>query len=480
MKHELSAVWLRRDLRLEDNTALSIACAESKKIILIFVFDVNILSRLPLKMDQRVTFIYDSIKDLDRELRAHGSSLVVSIGDPEVEVPALIKKLGANALYFNEDYEPEAKTRDAKVSELLKKSDVKSYKFKDQVIFGGDDILKSDGEPYKMFTPYKNSWIKKLSAKDYQERPCDKKKLLSLSELGFSPEIPSLEVIGFERSKIFLEEAQPGRKHAIKNLNKWESGLDKYHLVRNFPAIQQGTSGLSVYLRFGVISIRECVRLSINNKSLGSQTWLSELIWRDFFQMILEKFPHVVGGAFKKEYDQIKWLGKPSHFKSWCEGRTGYPIIDAGMRQLNQTGWMHNRLRMITASFLVKDLLVDWKMGEAYFAEKLLDFDLAANNGGWQWSASTGCDSQPYFRIFNPVLQSQKFDPDCEFIRKWIPEIEALSAKEIHLLSVQPPSIEAEDFKIGKSYPKPIVLHSSQKMAAIRMFELAIKKEKKK
>ncbi|MBK7961285.1 MAG: deoxyribodipyrimidine photo-lyase [Bdellovibrionales bacterium] len=482
MLYDLSIVWLRRDLRLEDNSALFRACRGSHRVAVMFNFDTSILCKLKSKSDQRVTFIYDTIVELDQQLRKFGSGLIVTTGDPVVEVPRIAKKLKANAVYFNEDYEPSAKARDTKVRSRLELAGVKCLEFKDHVIFAHTEICKPDGSPYKMYTPYKNSWLKRLGTLQFEAQTFENEKLVSWVEITNRvsktvssktspiPPMPTLENLGFERSKNF-HVTKPGRKAASLNLKRWAEHLGTYHTTRDFPEVDHGTSGLSVHLRFGTISIRECVRLATRKPSLGSQVWLSELIWRDFYQMILDQFPHVAHGSFKKQYDKIKWLGSGKNFKLWSEGRTGFPIVDAGMRQLNQTGWMHNRLRMVTASFLVKDLLVDWRKGERYFSERLLDFDLAANNGGWQWCASTGCDSQPYFRIFNPVLQSQRFDPECKFIKRWLPELRSLSAKEIHLLPLQIPKPTIAGFRLGRNYPKPIVSHSVQKLLAVKMYD---------
>lgn len=475
MTHDISIVWLRRDLRLEDNSALHRACAESKSVTVMFNFDSEILSRLESVSDQRVTFIFDSIVELDQQLRKLGSGLIVTLGDPVVEVPKLAKKINAKAVFFNEDYEPYAKGRDSKVRATLELASVKCFESKDHVIFARNEIIKSDGTPYKMFTPYKNSWLRTLKPVHCKAQTFDKRKVAQLNNISATPRMPTLKEFGFERSQI-SQTAKPGRAAAIESLKNWSENLSTYNSTRDYPGADHGTSGLSVYLRFGTLSIRECVRLAMAQPSLGTQVWLSELIWRDFYQMILDQFPYVAEGAFKKKYDEIKWLGPHAYFRAWCEGRTGFPLVDAGIRQLNRTGWMHNRLRMVTASFLVKDLLVDWRKGERYFSEKLLDFDLAANNGGWQWCASTGCDSQPYFRIFNPVLQSQKYDPECVFIKKWLPELESLTAKEIHVLPIKVPSRQIPGFKISKDYPKPIVLHSTQKLLALKMYDLGLKK----
>ncbi|MCB0350409.1 MAG: deoxyribodipyrimidine photo-lyase, partial [Bdellovibrionales bacterium] len=398
--HNLSLVWLRRDLRLDDNVALSRATQESRHVALVFVFDTKILNALKSKSDMRVTFIHDTLVELDQELRQRGSRLIVLYGDPSVEVPKLVQDLNAQALYFNEDYEPYAKLRDAKVKKAVEALGVKATATKDHVVFSGSEVNKADGSPYKMFTPYKNAWLKKLRPNDYAKHEVKKNIFCPDKYLRKFAKLPTLDEMGFKPSRLLSGSVQAGRKSALTQLEDWTFNLKNYGRTRDFPSLVNGTSGLSVHLRFGTISIRECVRACAIKPNEGARVWLSELIWRDFYQMILDRFPHVAKSAFKPEYDKIKWRGSNAHFKAWCEGRTGFPIVDAGMRQLNETGWMHNRVRMITASFLVKDLLVDWKLGEKYFAEKLLDFELASNNGGWQWCASTGCDAQPYFRIF--------------------------------------------------------------------------------
>ncbi|MBK9040073.1 MAG: deoxyribodipyrimidine photo-lyase [Bdellovibrionales bacterium] len=470
MNHDLSIVWLRRDLRLEDHEALTRACSESNRIVVVFVFDTHILGKLKSKSDPRVSFIYESIREIDNQLKKLGSRLIVRTGDPVIEIPKIAKKMKANAVFFNEDYEPYAKRRDNAVLRSLKRENIKGLSFKDHVIFSGPELNKSDGSPYKMYTPYKNAWLKKLTSKDYLPKKRDKGAYLASGSISSVLDFPSLEDLGFENSSILVRSQRAGRRNGLGCLKKWAAGLPEYHKTRDFPGLSRGTSGLSMHLRFGTISIRECVRLCFKSPNRGTSIWLSELIWRDFYQMILDRYPYVVQGSFKKDCDGIAWEGSQANFEAWCQGRTGFPIVDAGMRQLNQTGWMHNRLRMIAASFLVKDLLVDWRKGEAYFAEKLLDFDLAANNGGWQWCASTGCDAQPYFRIFNPVLQSKKIDPECKYIKRWVPELKSLSSSEIHLLSLEAPQKAIKSIKIGRDYPEPIVFHSQQKMHFLRMY----------
>ncbi len=475
MIYDFSLVWFRRDLRIADNTALSRASAESARLAGVFVFDSEILRRLQSKSDARVTFIYDSVVELAAQFNQLGLQFFVIQGDPRVEIPAIATRLKANAVYFNEDYEPAAKSRDAKVKAELHLNHVACHSFKDHVIFSENEINKPDASPYKMFTPYKKVWLKKIKSSDYAIRNT---RIANSEGKSVSPvvsDIPSLNKIGFVRAAPEKKAFVGGRSSGLTNLKKWSEGLKEYAVSRDFPGLEQGTSSLSVHLRFGTISIREGVSLCMQRPSKGAEVWLSELIWRDFYQMILGRFPHVVKGAFKTEYDHIQWSGEARHFESWCQGRTGFPIVDAGMRQLNKLGWMHNRLRMITASFLVKDLLVDWRKGEAYFAEKLLDFDLAANNGGWQWCASTGCDAQPYFRIFNPVLQSEKFDPDCKFIKEWVPELKNLSPKEIHMWSLGKPAQINAFASDANDYLEPIVDHSQQKVRALQMYQAGAK-----
>ena len=463
MAYEHSLVWLRRDLRLEDNTALSEAGKVSNKVAVVFVFDSQILNRLKNKSDARVSFIFESLKEINSLLEKQGSQLIVRYGNPVEEIPKLLKKMNFDALFLNEDYEIYAKLRDKKIENSLRKCDIKVHAFKDHVIFSGSQVHKPDGKPYQMFTPYKKAWLKKLRRNDFEPRKTkcsylDKKSLLKHSEKL------SLTKAGFSLVEQYFPFQQPGRNAGLRALKSFSKAIESYDKNRDFPYLEGGTSGLSVHLRFGTISVRECVWASMQCRNKGAQTWLSELIWRDFYSMILDQYPHVERGCFKKQYGKIKWPKTPKYFKAWREGKTGFPIVDAGMRQLNETGWMHNRVRMIVASFLVKDLLIDWRKGEAYFAEKLLDFDLASNNGGWQWSASTGCDAQPFFRIFNPSLQSKRFDPDSIYIKRWVPELQDCSAKDIH-------NPEKSELYNKAKYPEPILSHSMQKVKAVRLFK---------
>jgi deoxyribodipyrimidine photo-lyase len=467
-RYERSLVWLRRDYRLSDHRALYEACAQSAEVIPVFVIDEVLLKGF--KNLRQVQFIQECLDDLDSRLREKGSRLLVVRGNPAHAIPELASRLKAKAVFLNHDYEPMAKLRDAHVERELKKLGVAFHSFKDQVIFERREILSGGGSPYKVFTPYSRAWLKALESnraehlKDY--RP-DLKKLVSqdalrdqnarFSELGFP------EVAGGSGSR---GGRNTGEEEARALLKRFSKVIANYKTDRDFPAIE-GTSRLSVHFRFGTISPRQAVRFCAEHMSEGAKTWLNELIWREFYMMILDQFPHVEKGAFKPEYDSLKWEWNREHFKAWCEGRTGYPIVDAGMRQLNETGFMHNRLRMIVAMFLTKDLLIHWQEGERYFAEKLLDHELSANNGGWQWSASTGCDAQPYFRVMNPVSQSERFDPKGEFIKHWVPELKDLDSKRIHW-----PHEEGGLFSSGsKGYADPLVDHKEQRLKAIRMFK---------
>jgi deoxyribodipyrimidine photo-lyase len=466
--NQLALCWIRRDLRLHDHRALFEACLHFKKVIVIFIFDSVILTQLKTKNDSRVTFIYKSLEELDHNLKKNGSALLVSYGNPQVEIPKLAKTTGASAIFTNEDYEPNAKIRDLNIESKLKKNGVKFLKFKDQVIFNGNELKKKDNSPYQVFTPYKNAWLTKLNSHEMKSYNPNLKHLLPINLFPILPQFPSLKKIGFTKSELFII---PGEKSAQKYLDLFADKISDYAKTRNFPSIQ-GTSMLSVHLRFGTISIRECVRRCYKLSSPHLNVWLSEIIWRDFYQMILDQYPKVITHSFREKYNSMTWPGQHKHFKAWCTGMTGYPIIDAAMRQLNQTGWMHNRLRMIVACFLVKDLLIDWREGEKYFSEKLLDFDLAANNGGWQWCASTGCDAQPYFRIFNPIAQSKKFDPNGDFIRQYVPELQKFSNKDIHFPLDLKNSQMPNGFQLGLSYPKPIVDHSVQRIKALQLYKL--------
>jgi len=406
----ISIFWFRRDLRLNDNAALYHALKSGHPVLPIFIFDKNILDELPAD-DARVTFLHRELHGLKSQLNAMGSDLRVYYGYPLEVWKDLIKQEQVASVFTNRDYEPYAKNRDENVDQLLKSKGISFNSYKDHVIFEKQEVVKADGGAYTVFTPYSRKWMERLNSRiegevsyylkaypteEYFDHfiKCPPRDMILLEEMGFSPsdmEMPSKEVA--------------------------TSTIRNYEAQRNFPGIK-GTSRLGIHFRFGTISIREKASKSLQL----SRTYLNELIWRDFYSQILANFPQVVGNAFRPAYDRIQWRSDEQEFKAWCEGKTGYPIVDAGMRELNHTGFMHNRVRMITASFLTKHLLMDWRKGEAYFAQKLLDFDLASNNGGWQWAAGSGTDAAPYFRIFNPTSQQEKFDKNLQYIRKWIPE----------------------------------------------------------
>lgn len=448
--------WIRRDLRLHDHRALYEACQSGSKVIVVFVFDTTILSALPDRDDKRVSFIHAALTRLDAELREHGSQLVVLHGDPIQEIPRFAAQVGASTVYAAHDYEPEAITRDREVG-----AKVALRTFKDQVVFERDEVLSGAGAPFRVFTPYSKAWL--ALASDEHLRKYDPN-LSELATQGDWPTLQPLETYG-------LESADPGVLDAQTQLAEFLGRIDEYGEQRDFND-REGVSRMSVHLRFGTISVRECFRAAWGNPSQGARKWISELIWREFYQMILSQFPHVVHSAFQAQYASLSWPGTHEHYLAWEEGRTGYPIVDAAMRCLNATGWMHNRARMIVAMFLTKDLLCDYRWGEAHFARKLLDFDLAQNNGGWQWSASTGVDAQPYFRVFNPYLQSRKFDPEGRFIRQWCPELAGFDDNHIHAPHEATMFEQAEaECQIGADYPAPIVDHSVQRDLAIALFK---------
>jgi deoxyribodipyrimidine photo-lyase len=460
-------VWLRRDLRIADNAALYAALKTSKKVWCAFVFDTEILDRLASRRDRRVEFIRESVAELNDALAAHGSALIVLHGRAQAEIPRLAASLKAAAVFANHDYEPQAVLRDRAVARALAELGIEFRTRKDQVIFEKDEVVSLSGKPFSVFTPYKNAWLKRLVPFFVAAYPVEKY-LASLAPMPRT-RVPELSKIGFEKSNFAQIGVPSGVSGAATLLKDFVKRIDDYRERRDFPAIR-GPSYLSIHLRFGTISVRELARLAIGRNSGGAQTWLAELTWRDFYFMILHFHPRVVEHAFKPEFDAIAFPDDPEHFAAWCEGRTGYPLVDAAMRQLNLTGYMHNRLRMVTASFLVKDLHVDWRKGERYFAAQLNDYDLAANNGGWQWAASTGCDAQPYFRIFNPVTQSEKFDPHGLFIRKYLPAFKRVPNEHVHA----PWKMSADEQRkaglvIGKTYPAPIVDH-----AQAREFTLAL------
>ena len=421
--------WFRRDLRLEDNVGLYHALSSNFSVIPLFIFDKDILEKLP-KDDARVTFIHQTLLDLNTKLKEVNSSLLVKHGKPLKVWKSLINEFGIHKVFFNHDYEPYALDRDRQVTDMLNNEGVEVTSFKDHVIFEKYEVLKNDGDPYTVYTPYKNKWLDTFKLEEHTKSFNSSGLTDNFYEKRF--EFPELEDLGFTESKI---KVQPYDLSVLSN----------YQKTRDYPSID-GTSKLSPYLRFGLISIRELVKKGHDENPV----FLSELIWREFFIQILFHFPEVVTNSFRKKYDNIKWRNNDEEFEKWCKGITGYPMVDAGMRELNATGYMHNRVRMIVASFLCKHLLIDWRWGEAYFAEKLLDYELASNNGNWQWAAGTGCDAAPYFRIFNPTTQIKKFDKDLEYINKWIPDLNELT------------------------YPGEIVDHKHARERALKAYKLAI------
>lgn len=444
MSKPIAVFWFRRDLRLEDNAGLYHALKSGYPVLPLFIFDTKILDDLPAHDDARVEFIRQAVADLAGALEDLGSAMYVAVGTPADVWRQLLQKYRIAAVYTNRDYEPYALERDAAVADLLKEREIPFLDFKDHVIFEHDEVVKDDGTPYTVFTPYSRKWKAKLGSglNDPSEASAQSFYFRSYPTAAYSSRflqtqplpVPALSDMGF---------APAGIPFPPKTVT--QGLIRKYDQTRNFPAID-GTSRLGVHFRFGTISIREKARLA----STLNETYLNELIWRDFYSQILAHFPHVVHAPFKPQYDQIPWREAREEFERWCSGQTGYPIVDAGMRELNQTGYMHNRVRMITASFLTKHLLIDWRRGEAYFAKKLLDFDLASNNGGWQWAAGCGTDAAPYFRIFNPDSQTKKFDPELRYIRKWVPEVD--SAK----------------------YPKPIVEHNFARQRCLETYKRAL------
>ncbi len=428
----MNAFWFRRDLRLQDNHGLFQALKEKGSVLAVFIFDKNILDKLN-SSDSRVEFIYSQLERINQELG--GNRLAVFVGDPVEVWPQVIKDYKIKNIFFNNDYEPYALKRDKQVEELAEKLSVGFFGFKDQVIFEKADVTKEDGKPYTVFTPYFKKWKSKLTKQDLKPFPSEDflEGLVKSME-----EWPTLKDLGFKKTGLTFP------KKSIST-----SVLKKYQTERNFP-FKESTTKMGLHLRFGTLSVRKAVQIA----QQYSEIWLSELVWREFFQMILFHFPQSATHCFKSQYEAIDWRNNKAEFKAWCEGKTGYPIVDAGMRELNETGFMHNRVRMITASFLVKHLLIDWRWGERYFAEKLLDFDLAANVGNWQWAAGCGCDAAPYFRVFNPEIQTKKFDPDHEYIRRWVPDVDT------------------------PQYPEPIVDHVMGRLRVLKAYDKALKGSK--
>lgn len=476
--YPVGLIWFRRDLRLSDNTALYHAAQQCKTLYCAFIFDDSILAALP-HSDRRIEFICQSLSELDEAIRLCAgrtqAGLITRRGLPQDLIPALAQQLGAAAVFCNDDDEPAALARDAQVARSLQANGRVLLRFKDHRIFGRDEVLTQSLSPFSVFTPYKNAWLKKVTPFYLSSYPSERDlpaKIADLPETERRP-IPTAAELGFAVDTLAGLRLPTGVSGARQLLADFLPRLPQYKAARDFPALK-GPSYLSVHLRFGTVSIRELARLAheaANNQDgseaarEGAATWLSELIWRDFYFQILAHQPYVVERSFKPAYDVVEWETGPEAdalFEAWCQGRTGYPLVDAAMRQLNTSGYMHNRLRMVTASFLVKDLGIDWRRGEAYFAEKLNDFDLAANNGGWQWAASTGCDAQPWFRIFNPVTQSEKFDPEGRFIARYVPEVATLPAKLRHApWQAKPLDLLEAGIALGSDYPLPVVDHAA-------------------
>jgi deoxyribodipyrimidine photo-lyase len=430
----LTIFWFRRDLRLNDNKGLYYALKDRGNVLPLFIFDTDILDHLD-SSDPRVDFIYREIQKLQNKIQKAGSVLLVEKGKPLSVFKKLIEQYSVSHVFYNRDYEPYATDRDQEIKSFMEKNGIQVHAFKDQVIAEKDDILKKNEKPYTVFTPYMKKWKEKYNGQELGEYPADKYLENFIKTQGII--MPTLKDIGFEATRCNFPERSFDEK-IIKN----------YHNTRNYPAIE-GTSKLSIHFRFGTLSIREAFKKAFE----WNETWLNELIWRDFYMMILWFFPDITDQSFKTAYDKIEWRNNEEEFDAWCRGKTGYPIVDAGMRELNQTGYMHNRLRMITASFLTKHLLIDWRWGESYFAEKLLDYELSSNNGGWQWAAGSGCDAAPYFRIFNPYRQTERFDPELKYINKWVPE------------------------KDTDKYPKPITDHKFARERALKTYKRALKQE---
>ena len=482
-------MWFRRDLRADDNAALSEALQRCRQVHCLFVFDSEILEPLP-RADRRVEFIRESLVDLDTSLRALAgqpeAGLIVRHGVASHEVLALTQSLHAQAVFAAHDDEPAALARDAKVRGALANLGLGLYTVKDHVIFERREILTQAGTPYGVFTAYKNAWLAALSDGQHTHHLRERDTHKQAASLAARPPelrqpVPSLQAIGFESTNLSSLKIPTGSQGARVLFDSFFERMDNYHLTRDYPAVK-GPSYLGVHLRFGTVSIRKLVATALQCQiqgSAGATVWLSELIWRDFYVQILANFPRVATRAFKPDYDGIKWEHGPhAHklFKAWCEGRTGYPLVDAAMAQINQTGYMHNRLRMVVGSFLVKDLGIDWRWGEQYFAQHLNDFDLSANNGGWQWVASSGCDAQPYFRIFNPITQSEKFDPEGKFIRRYLPQLAKLPTKALHApWKASPSELLATGVALGKNYPLPMVDHAQARVLTLARYA-AVKK----
>ncbi len=487
-KYNTGLMWFRRDLRLQDNAALYQALKSCRQVLCVFVFDTAILDSLP-RADRRVEFIRESTLELHEGLQRlaskhhipDGGLIVVHAVASDV-VPTLATQLSADAVFANHDYEPKARERDAAVQAKLEQEGRAFHTFKDHVIFENAEVLTLAGKPYSVFTPYKNAWLKKVDGFYLSPYPVEKYAgALAPRPAEHHGSVPTLKKLGFEETNLKALKIPTGMSGGEQLFEDFLGRMTGYGETRNFPAVK-GPSYLGVHLRFGTVSIRKLASTALERQKEGDEgaaVWLSELIWRDFYAQILSNFPHAASEAFKPEYDLIDWekgAGAQALFDAWCEGRTGYPLVDAAMAQINQTGYMHNRLRMVVASFLTKDLGLDWRWGEHYFAEKLNDFDLASNNGGWQWASSSGCDAQPYFRIFNPTSQSEKFDPEGKFIRRYLPVLAGLPNNALHApWLAKPLELKAAGVELGQNYPVPIVQHDEARALTLRRYAVVKK-----
>ena len=473
-------MWFRRDLRVLDNAALCLALKKCRELHCVFVFDRDILDPLS-RFDRRVEFIRESLCELDEALRQlsgkAGAGLIVRHAVASDDIVALATALQVQVVFAAHDYEPQAHARDEKVRSALAQAGIALHTCKDHVIFEGRELLTQAGTPYGVFTPYKKTWLATVTPEHLRSHDCAPlaQALVPRPESLQQP-VPLLAAIGFEKTNLSQLKIPTGASGAAQLFDDFFERMDSYHETRDFPAVK-GPSYLGVHLRFGTVSIRQLVATALQRQIQGSRgagVWLGELIWRDFYFSILANFPRVAQGGFKAEYDAISWeQGPPADalFQAWCEGRTGYPLVDAAMAQINQTGYMHNRLRMVVGSFLVKDLGIDWRWGEKYFAQHLNDFDLAANNGGWQWVSSSGCDAQPYFRIFNPVSQSEKFDAEGKFIRRYLPQLAGLPNKAIHApWNAKVSELQMAQVTLGQNYPAPIVAHDRARALTLQRY----------
>jgi deoxyribodipyrimidine photo-lyase len=467
-------VWFRRDLRVDDHAALYHALRAGGPVWCVFVFDTDILDvllRAGGRADRRVEFIHASVAELDATLRALGGGLIVRHGRARELLPALARALNAGAVVCSRDYEPEARLRDDEVGAELARHGIGFEQYKDQSIFECDELLTQARKPFSVFTPYRNAWLKALTPFHLQAYPV-RKYVSALAPLPAAA-LPALADLGFAPTNLAALKLPTGASGAAQLFDAFLDRIDRYRQTRDFPAIK-GPSYLSVHLRFGTISVRTLAREAHARGGAGAECWLKELTWRDFYFQILWHNPHVLTGSFRPAFDAVRWVDDAARLEAWCAGRTGYPLVDAAQRQLVQTGYMHNRLRMVSASFLTKDLGIDWRRGERWFARHLNDFDLAANNGGWQWAASTGCDAQPWFRIFNPVAQSERFDADGQFIRRYCPELAKFDRTRIHApWRATPLEQRMAGCVIGRDYPGPVVDHAAARDATLARFKAA-------